>query len=372
MSSISVALSHDYLTQLGGGEHVLAVLSRHFPHAPIVTSLAAPRVVEQLLPGATVHESFLGWVPGMRARHRLATPVYPLAFRSLRRHLQEAEIVIADTSAWAHLVPLRRSQRLLIYVHSPARFLYGDEDYLAAARLSGARATLFRAVTAPYRRYDRRGVRRANRILANSANVAERVKRTYGREARVVYPPVDTAAFRPADNVLPTDELLVVSRLVPHKRVDLAIAAANALRAPLAIIGEGRDRERLEAMAGPTVRFLGRRPDAGVREALQRCRALLLPGAEDFGMTAVEAQAAGRPVVAYAKGGALESVAPGETGVLFPDPTAASLIAAIEELERQPFNPATAMEQARRFDTSVFLDAIDEEVAALMAPPRNG
>ena len=364
---MSVALVHDYLTQTGGAEEVLRVLAQMYPSASVLTSLAEPSVVAGLGLDGRVVESPLGRLPALRGKHRLATPLYPMAFAALARRVGDAEVVIADTSAWAHQIPVSSRQRLIAYCHSPARFLYGDEDYLSAANVSGATRTAFALATSPYRWWDRRAAERVDLFLANSRNVAARIERIYGREARVVYPPIDIASFRPASGVRSGDEYLVVSRLVPHKRVDLAIAACAATGWGLTVVGEGRDRDRLQAMAGPSVTFLGRQPAEVVRTELQRCRALILPGAEDFGMTAVEAQAAGRPVIAYGSGGALESVVDGETGVHFRDPTVASLAEAMRRLHRMPFDPRAAFRNAERFDTTVFqkaiLTAVDEVLA---------
>jgi len=359
---VTVALVHDYLTQVGGAEEVLRVLAAMYPSAPVLTSLAEARVVEALGLVGRVGESPLGRVPGLRGRHRLATPLYPAAFAALGGGVASAEVVIADTSAWAHLIPVSAGQLLVAYCHSPARFLYGDDDYLAAADVRGGKRAVLTLATAPYRWWDRRAARRVDLFLANSRNVAERIERIYDREARVVHPPIDVAALRPSDGIEVGEDYLVVSRLVPHKRVDLAIAACAATGARLTVIGEGRDESRLKAMAGTNVTFRGRLPLDQVRFALQRSRALLLPGAEDFGMTAVEAQAAGRPVIAYGRGGALESVVDGETGILFPDPTVGSLVDAMRRLDALGFDSAAALRNALRFDTAVFEAAIREAV----------
>ena len=363
---VSMTLVHDYLTQSGGAEEVLRVLVGMYPSAPVLTSLALPGVVADLGLDGRIVESPLGRLPGLRRRHRLATPLYPAAFAALGRSLGGADVVIADTSAWAHQLPVSSGQRLIAYCHSPARFLYGDDDYLTAANLGGVRRTAFTLATAPYRRWDRRAAGRVDLFLANSHNVAARVERIYGRESRVVYPPVDVASFRPDPTVEPGDGYLVVSRLVPHKRVDLAMAACVATGSQLTIIGEGRDRARLEAMAGPGVTFRGRQPAAVVRSELQHCRALILPGAEDFGMTAVEAQAAGRPVIAYGSGGVLESVADGLTGVHFPDQTVTSLVEAMHRLDAIAINPVDAIRNAQRFDTAVFQAAIRTAVSDVL------
>lgn len=357
-----VALVHDYLTQHGGAERVLDVLHQRFPDAPIFTALFGPDELPASFANFDVRPSWLNHVPGAARRHRLFTPIYPLVFRQLSHGLQAFDLIIVDSSAWAHHLRLRPDQTLICYCHSPARFLYGDADYLDAAKLSGPARAAIGVAAAGLTRLDRRAARRVDRYLANSRNVADRVARVYGRQARVVYPPIDLERFRPDPSVEPEEWFLIVSRLVPHKWIHLAVEACTAAGLPLKIAGDGRARTSLQAMAGPSIDFLCERGDDDVIRLMQRCRALLLPGAEDFGMTAVEAQAVGRPVIAYGKGGALESVVDGETGLFFREQSAESLLSAIQRFEARTWDPTAARANADRFGVTRFLRELDEEI----------
>lgn len=362
---------HDYLTQFGGAERVLVSLHELFPGAAIHTSLVDL---------AALPETFAAWdirpcLPGRFQRaakhHQVLLPMYHAAFSRLAIGSRDADVVIADSSAWAHHVGVGEETVLVCYCHSPARFLYGDQTYLSPARLPIGLRTLTPVLFSGLRRADRRASARVDRYVANSRTVAQRIKRVYGRQVTVVYPPVDVDRFRPRGNpIAPEPWFLVVSRLVPHKRVDLAVETCSKLGLPLKVIGTGRSLERLQRIAGPTVEFLGYCNDDVVADHLRRCRALILPAAEDFGITAVEAQAAGRPVIAFGGGGALESVIPWETGVFFGEQSVATLHAAIEAFERRTWHPRLALENAARFDRTRFQQEMLMEVDAAVAAKR--
>lgn len=366
-----IALVHDYLSQYGGAERVLEIIHGRYPDAPVVTAVLDRGELPRAFDGMEISASWLERVPGSGRHHRLLFPLYPLVFDTMGRQLRDYDVVLADSSAWAHHVSLDPEQVLVCYCHSPARFLYGDQDYLARSSLPGMARHVLPAISAGFRAIDRRAAARVDRYVANSLNVSRRIRRAYGREARVIYPPVDLARFSmdpPAAE--PEPWFLVLSRLVPHKRIDIAIAACTRAGIPLKIIGDGRARGELERVAGPSVEFLGQLTDAEVADHLKRCRALILPAAEDFGMTAIEAQAAGRPVVAYGKGGALESVISGETGVFFPELSPSSLLAAIDVFGRVTWKPSIAIANARRFSAERFVRELDQEIAAAMEAKR--
>ncbi len=362
-----VALVHDYLTQYGGAERVLDVLRERFPEAPVFTSLLDLAALPPHYRRWSIHESMLGSLPQAERYHRLLLPLYPAAFRRLADQLAPFDLVIADSSAWSHHARVRPDAVLVCYCHSPGRFLYGDPEYLTPARIPRPLQLLSKPLFAWLRRSDRQAARRVDRYIANSQNVRQRILRAYGRDATVIYPPVDIERFAPAHIEPPEEWFVVVSRLVPHKRIDLAIDAFNALRLPLKIIGTGRAMNDLRRRAGPTIEFTGALDDAEVIAHLQRCRALILPGAEDFGLTAVEAQAAGRPVIAYGAGGALESIIPGETGLLFSQPTASCLAATVMEFIQRRWDPARAMAHAARFSKQRFLKELDAEIDRALA-----
>ncbi len=370
--TVRIALVHDYLTQYGGAERVVEVIQKHFPDAPLFTGVLDLDALPPDFKRIEIRASFLNRIPGAGRRHRLFTPLYPLAFRQLGRQLADFDLVIADSSAWSHHLKLEPRQIVICYCHSPARFLYADEDYLRAARLPRPVRFGIDAAAGGMRRLDHRAAQRVDRYLANSRNVADRVERAYGREARVVYPPVDVERFSIDESVTPEDWFLVVSRLVPHKWIQLAVEVCSRAGIPLKIAGDGRARAELEAIAGPSIEFLGQLDDNGVISRLRRCKALILPGAEDFGMTSVEAQAVGRPVIAYGKGGALESVIDEETGLFFREQTADSLLEAIDRFRARTWDPAAARANAERFSTPRFLAELDEEIAYAVSDRKSG
>lgn len=366
-----VALVHDYLTQYGGAERVLDALHARFPDAPVLTSSYEPENLPDRYRKWTIRTSPVDRVPGFRRSHRAWLPLYPAIFAQLGRTIADVDAVIADSSAWSHHAIPRHDVPVLCYCHSPARFLYRDRHYLAASGTYRAARPVLRAGFRMLRQLDQRAARRVTRIVANSAAVAARIRHVYGVDAPVVHPPIDVERFAPAQPVQPEDWFLVVSRLVPHKWIDRAIRAANESRYRLKIVGEGRDRASLERLAGPTVEFLGARPDSEVVVHMQRCRALILPGVEDFGMTAVEAQAAGRPVIAARGGGALETIRDGTTGLFFDIEDDRSLARAMEEAARMSWDASILTTHAAAFDRSRFMAGIDRELAIMMKRPTS-
>lgn len=358
-----VALVHDYLTQYGGAERVLEVLKARFPDAPVYTSLYEPDHLPPHFRAWDIRPSPLARIPGATRTHRAWLPAYPAIFRQIGRQVRGFDLVISDSSAWAHRADPGDGTIHLCYCHSPARFLYRDADYLTPARVPRFVAPARDALFGWLRHSDRAAARRVTRYVANSATVAERIRTVYRRPADVLYPPVDTDRFRPPSPVTPEPWFLVVSRLVPHKWIDLAVRACTLGGLPLQVIGSGRSLGDLRRLAGPTVEFLGPLDDPDVAGHLRRCQALILPGIEDFGMTAVEAQAAGRPVVARAGGGALETVVPGETGLLFDEPTPESLLDALRRCREMDWEPDKMVCNSARFDRATFLRGLDQIIA---------
>lgn len=359
-----VALIHDYLTQYGGAERVLDALIELYPDAPVFTSLLDLAELPEHYRSLDIRVSGMARLPVVNRYHRALLPLYPPSFRGFHEQLREFDVVLSDSSAWAHHARGRDDTFHLCYCHSPARFLYRDPNYLEPADLPKAVQLALPPVLAGLRALDQRAARQVDTYLANSRAVADRIRRAYGRDACVVYPPVDVERFASEQPVETGDYFLVVSRMVPHKRIDLAVEACTRAGVPLKVVGTGRAMERLRAEAGPGVEFLGWQPDEAVADLLRRCRAFILPGAEDFGITAVEAQAAGRPVIAYGAGGALESVIDGETGLFFTEQTAASLQHAIERFARIGWDPHRIRANATRFNRSRFQHEIAGIVTA--------
>jgi glycosyltransferase involved in cell wall biosynthesis len=370
---VRVALIHDYLTQMGGAERVLEALRDLYPEAPVFTSLADRARLPESWKGWDIRESPLHLAPQANRWHRAVPPAYPFLFRAFRRQLRDFDAILSDSSAWSHHAPASAGAVHVCYCHSPARFLYRDLHYLGPAAIPRPLRIPANATFALLRRWDKSAAARVDRYVANSRTVAERIKQAYDREAIVVYPPVEierfaVAAARVSPN--PVNWYVVVSRLVPHKRVDLAIGAFARLGIPLKIVGDGRSAEALRRDAPPNVEFLGRLDDEVTADLIAGSRGLVLPAVEDFGMTSVEAQAAGRPVVALGQGGALESVVPGETGVLFPEPTVDALIEAVRACEDRAWDAARIQQNAARFSVQRFkseMAAIVEETWASRA-----
>lgn len=356
-----IALVHDYLTQHGGAERVLEALHEQYPDAPVFTSLYDHDALPASYRSWDIRASRVSALPGVKQRHRLLLPFYPALFSAIGRQLRGYDLILADSSAWSHHAAAEGAA-LICYCHSPARFLYGDQDYLRPAAVPGAVSPIAPALYRSLRALDRRAAVRVDRYIANSQTVARRIQTVYGRSAPVIYPPVDIERFDRGEPGEPEDWYLVISRLVPHKRVDLAIEACRQRGARLKVIGDGRSLRDLRATAGPTVELLGYQDDATVAELLRRCRALILPAKEDFGITPVEAQAAGRPVIAYNQGGALETVIPGETGVFFKEQTAASLAEALGTFETMTWDSGRIQINARRFGR----DRFKREIAQLV------
>ena len=337
--SDSVAIVHDYLNQPGGAERVTLELAGMWPDAPLYTSLYRPDSTHLGFGERDVRTSFLQRLP-VDAGFRTMLPLYPAAFRTLG--VLEHELVISSSSGWAHGVRTAPSSTHIVYCHAPARWLYSTARYLPRA---GARV-LASPLLSALRRWDRRAARRADRYVANSQYVRRRIRSVYGLDADVVYPPVDVNRFTPRDR---GERLLIVSRLLAYKRLDLAVVAASRAGIGLDVVGTGPDLSRLRALAGPTVAFHGQVDDAGVVALMEGCRALCLPGVEDFGIVTLEANAAGKPVIAFAEGGALETVADDVTGALFAEPTVEGLLAALRRCERLQTSPTTLAAHARRF-----------------------
>jgi glycosyltransferase involved in cell wall biosynthesis len=349
-SRLRVALAHDYFLVAGGAERVAASLHAMFPDAPVYTSAVRARGLPSTLDRALVRPTYLQRAPGIGRLYRAYLPFYRRAFESL--DLSAFDLVVVSSSAWAHRVAPRTRAPVVVYCHNPPRFLWQTSAYLRHE--PGVRRTLGAFATARLKRLrdsDLAAAAAATTYVANSVAVAERIKRIYNRDAEVIPPPIDVERFAP----LPQDDFaLVVSRLQPYKRVDLAIAACAQLGLPLRVVGDGASRRALETHAGGTTTFLGRLPDEEVAELMGRARVLLVSAAEDFGLTPLEANAAGCPVVAFGAGGALETVIQGRTGVLFRDETVESLAGAISEALRTEWNRDSLVAHAAHYDVARF------------------
>jgi glycosyltransferase involved in cell wall biosynthesis len=359
---LKVAIVHDWLNQVGGAESVLEVLKDLYPHAPIYTSIYWPRAMPERYAEWDIRTSWLNRLPFIKTHHQPFLPLYPLAFEAT--DLRGYDLVLSNKSAFCHGVITSPETVHICYCLTPTRFLWDYHNYARHERINPVADALLSPVLRSLRLWDRAAADRVDHFVAISETVKQRIKKFYRRDATVIHPPVHVARFVLEDSH--DDYFLILSRLIPYKRIDVAVQAFGLLGLPLKIVGDGRDRARLEAMAKPNVEFLGRLPDQQVEQLLSRCRAFIFPGEEDFGIAPVESQAAGRPVIAYAAGGALETVVEGVTGLFFREQTAESLAEAVAAFDERAFDSAAIRQHARKFDRESFKSKlgafVDEKV----------
>ena len=348
----NLTIVHDYLVQMGGAERVVATMAKAFPGAPIYTSATDYEHLWSEFRDKEIHNTWMQRLPKSKVATKALFPLYPLAFRSMRLP-SDRQAVWISASTFAKMVPVPRGCASFLYCHSPTRFLWDTERYVGSEVGNPLLRLAVGAFLPALRLMDRAAALRMNHVVANSENVRQRIKAVYGRDATVIHPPVDVERFRLSrENA---GHYLILSRLIAYKGIDRAVEAFRGLDRELHIVGEGTDRERLERMAPKNVKFLGRVSEAQIERELAGCRAFIFPGEEDFGITPVEAQACGKPVIAYAAGGALETVIDGETGVFFKDGNAESLRVALMASEKIAWNPDAIRKNAERFSEKEFL-----------------
>jgi glycosyltransferase involved in cell wall biosynthesis len=298
-----------------------------------------------------IRPTWLDRAPFIYRHHQPYLPLYPLAVQAM--DLRDYDVILSNKSGFCHGVRTRPEQLHIDYCLTPTRYVWDYAGYAAHEDFGSILRLVLRPVIRRLQTWDRRAADGVDYFVAISREVQARIARFYGRESTIIHPPVNTDRYHPS-SASPGDYFLIVSRLIPYKRIDLAVQACNQLSLPLLIVGEGRQRAALEAMAGPTVRFLGRIPDEELNQLLARCRAFIFPGCEDFGIAPVEAQAAGRPVIAYAGGGALDTVVDSKTGLFFHEQTPEALATTIRRLEKIDFDPISISHHAQRFSIDRF------------------
>jgi glycosyltransferase involved in cell wall biosynthesis len=353
--AMRVAIIHDYLNQYGGAERVLEALHDLYPDAPVYTSIYDPAAMPAAYRAWDIRTSWMQRLPGWRRAFRAYFLLYPSAFESF--DLSGYDLILSSSSAYAKgIVPAARA-RHICYCHTPMRFAWRTDAYVEREGIAGLGRVVLSILLTYVRLWDVATTPRVDVFVANSREVAGRIRRYYGREATVIAPPVDLLPYCPA----PTEAFyLAGGRLIPYKRLDLAVRAFSALGLPLKIFGTGRDRAALEAAAAPNVEFLGYVSEDRRRELFARCRAFIFPGEEDFGITPLEAMAAGRPVIAYAAGGALDSIIDGVTGRFFYDQSAAALAAAVAASRGDSYDMQAIRRHAEGFSRDVFLARMRE------------
>jgi glycosyltransferase involved in cell wall biosynthesis len=356
----NVVLVHDWLTGMRGGEKVLESLCRLFPDAPILTLVHVRGAVSPLIERHPIRASLVQELPKSGQLYRQYLPLFPTAIELF--DLDDADVVISTSHCAAKaVVPTGRAIHIC-YCHSPMRYAWDQfTAYFGRERVGAARHELFREVMAWLARWDRATAHRVHRFVANSHFVAGRIARYYNRRASVLYPPVDIQFFTPGGDA-PEPYFLVVSALVPYKRIDVAILAAARLGVPLKIVGTGPERDRLRALAGPSVEFLGTLSDEALRQTYRRAQAVLLPAEEDFGIVPVESLACGRPVIALGRGGASETVVP-EVGLLVEQATPDAFADAMSEIGRRSFDLSAMRARAEMFGR----DRFESQFASLVA-----
>jgi glycosyltransferase involved in cell wall biosynthesis len=355
-----VALIHDFLLDLRGAERVFLALCELYPDAPIYTPVYDPRGTEGRFAERDVRTSFLQRIRPTARTFRGLLPFYPSAVESF--DLSGFDLIVSSSSAWSHAVICDEAAVHVSYCHNPFRYVWNDRDATLAQRDPVTRAAL-RALFRRWRQWDWIAAQRVNRYVTNSRTTQARIRAYFGRESTVVHPPVDTSRFSPGEV---GDHYLVLSELMPHKRIDVAVQAFNRLGLPLVVAGDGPDMRRLRRLAGSKVSFAGRVTDAVAAELLASSRALVVTGTEEFGIAAVEAQAAGRPAIAPSRGGALETVRDSVTGRLW-DGGVDELVHAVKGFDTQAVDPEACVANAKRFDTSVFLTSFPREVERALA-----
>jgi glycosyltransferase involved in cell wall biosynthesis len=359
----SVALIHDFLLDVRGAERVFLELCDLWPEAEIFTAVYDEQATEGRFAHRTVHTSFLQRLRPSARTFRSLLPLYPAAIESL--DLSGFDLVVSSSSAWAHAVLVPERAVHVSYCHNPFRYAWSERDATLAARDPLSRPVLA-AVLRRWRSWDRLAARRPTRYVANSAVTQERVRAYFDREAEIVHPPVDTGRFGPGTV---GDHYAIVSELMSHKQINVAIEAFNQLRLPLVIIGDGPAARRLQRLAGPTVTLLGRVSDPVVEQIVQSARALIVTAVEEFGIAAIEAMAAGRPVIARAAGGLLETVVDGETGCFWaggPDELAAAVLA----FDDAAVDSAACVRQADRYSAANFRDGMLDQVSVACTERR--
>lgn len=352
---MKVALVHDHLAQDGGAERVLAIFHKIFPHAPIFVLVYDRKKANPIFKKAQVKTSFIQKMPWGLQRYQWYLPLMPLATE--RYNLFDYDLVLSSCSAFAKGIITRPETIHICYCHTPTRFLWSDtHSYTRELKYNKIIKKFIPFSLYKIRMWDRLAADRVDYFIANSQNIAHKIKKYYRRQADVVYAPVDTQKFQISPEIEPY--FLTGGRLVAYKRFDLTIKVFNKLGWPLKIFGSGPEAHSLKRQARPNIQFLGKVSEETLSQLYARAKAFIFPQEEDLGITALESMAAGRPVIAYGRGGALETVIPGKTGILFNNQSEEELLECVRTFAEKKFNPQEIRKHALRFDTQIFEEKI--------------
>lgn len=362
---MKIALVHDYFTQLGGAEKVAETLYGILPNAHLFATVALRDKMPDTLRDVPVSTSWMQHLPKLDQYYRLYFPLYPFAVSSL--DLRDYDLVVSSSSGYVKGVQTNLNAIHVCYCHTPMRWAWSFDSYSSRESFGGGLRAVLPAFIQGLRRWDEGAARQPDHFVANSQAVADRIQRVYNRYSEVIVPPIDIERFR-LSSERQEDYYLVLARIVSYKRLDLAVNAFTKLGKRLVVIGTGPALERLKADAGPTIEFLGRASDEVVEERVAKCRALIFPGEEDFGMAPVEVAAAGRPTIAFRAGGAVETVIDGVTGVFFTEQTTESLMDAVLRFERQTWDAQLIRRHAEGFGVDVFRARFTEFLRRIGAP----
>lgn len=358
-----LVIAHDFFIQMGGAENVVEVIAEAFPEAPIYTSASAGENLFPVFKSNRVHNSWMQHIPGLAKIHKALFFLYPFAFKSHR--IPKESLAWISSSGFSKWLPKSEGSTFVCYCHTPPRYFWNPDEYLEHEIGTSRLRKLVRGILPLFRKSDWKQAQKVDYFIANSINVQRRILKCYGKESTVIYPPVDVVRFKVSEES--EDFHLIVSRLVAYKRIELAIRAFTKTGQKLVVIGDGPDRARLESLAGDNITFLGRAPNEVVNEKMAKCQSFIFPGSEDFGITPVEAQACGKPVIAFREGGSLETVIDGETGVFFDEATPEALIAALEEFEEIDWDKQVIRKNAERFSVARFVEETKAFLAAIPA-----
>lgn len=356
---MKIALVHDYLVQYGGAERVLENFCKIFPHAPIFTMVYDEKLTNGAFRGRTIHTSFLQKIPLVSSHHRAWPLLMPVAIESF--DLSAYDVVLSDSNSYAKGIITGADTLHITYCHTPMRYAWDDcHRHMREFEYSRLTRRFLPFGMSYLRLWDRVSSDRPDRYLANSEFVARRIKKYYHQNATVIHPPVDWERFSVADRA--EDFYLLVGRALPYKRFDIVVSAFNQLKLPLKIIGKGPEMEKLKQSAKANIEFLGYLSDQETSDYYRRCRALIFPSEEDFGITPLEAMASGRPVIAYRSGGALETVVENRTGIFFDEQTPAAIARAVSDFRAEAFDPHLIRAHAQQFKQESFQNDIRELV----------